>query len=178
MEGVIYIRLLHLKYKVRLSGYLLDRFRYESIRVRFGSVRVISGSGYSGHSGSGQIGSIRVIFGSDLDRINKISGRFGFGLDHFGFRINSGQHDFGSVWFWIGSILISDRIRFRSFGCRFGFGFRSFGSVHSVRVSFARSTPIQQPQALKKMEEKMKVNPLNVHQNYCTKRGTLCIVVN
>ena len=87
----------------------------------------------------GQIGSIRVIFGSGLDRINKISGRFGFGLGHFGFRINSGQHDFGSVRFWVGSILVSDRIRFRSFGCRFGSGFGSFGSVHSVRVSFARS---------------------------------------
>ena len=78
-------------------------------------------------------------FGSGLDRINKISGRFGFGLDHFGFRINSGQHDYGSVRFWVGSILVSDRIRFRSFGCRFGFGFESFGSVHSVRVSFVRS---------------------------------------
>jgi len=98
-------------------------------------VRVISG-----HSGSGQIGSIRVIFGSGLDRINKISGRFGFGLGHFGFRINSGQRDFGSVRFWVGSILVSDRIRFRSFGCRFGSRFGSFGSVHSVRVSFARSS--------------------------------------
>jgi len=94
----------------------------------------------SDHSGSGQMGLLQVIFGSGLDQINKISGWFGFGLDHFGFRINSGQHDFGSVWFWVGSILVSGRIRFRSFGCRFGSGFGSFGSVHSVRVSFARST--------------------------------------
>ena len=112
---------MHLKYKVRLSGYLLDRFGYESVRFGsghfgFGSFRVILGSG--------QIGSIRVIFGSGLDGINKISGRFGFGLGHFGFRINSGQHDFGSVWFWVGSILVSDRIRFRSFG-----RFIRFGSV-------------------------------------------------
>ena len=108
-------------------------------RFGFGSVRVISGSG---HSGSGQIGSVRVIFGSGLDRINKISGRFGFGLGHFGFRIKSGQHDFGSVWFWVGSILVSDRIRLRSFGCRFGSGFGSFGSVHSVRVSFCQVYPL------------------------------------
>ena len=103
-------------------------------RFGFGSVRVSSGSGHSG------LGQIRVIFGSGLDRINKISGRFGFGLGHFGFRFNSGQHDFGSVRFWVGSILVSDRIRLRSFGCQFGSGFGSFGSVHSVWVSFARST--------------------------------------
>ena len=78
----------------------LDRFGYESVRVRLSSG--------SDHSGSGQIGSIWVIFGLGLNRINKISGRFGFGLGHFGFRIKSGQHDFGSVWFWVGSILVSD----------------------------------------------------------------------
>ena len=90
-------------------------------RFGFGSVRVIPGSGQFGSFG----------FGSD---------QFNSGHFRFGFRINSGQHDFGSVRFWAGSILVSDRIRFRSFGCRFESDFGSFGLVHSVRISFARST--------------------------------------
>jgi len=97
-------------------------------RFEFGSVRLISG-----------LGLHWFISGSGLHRINKISGWFDFGLGHFGLRIKSGQHDFGSVWFRVGSILVSDRNQFRSFGCRIRSGFGSFGSVHSVRVSFARS---------------------------------------
>ena len=92
----------------------------------FGSVRVISGSG--------RIGSIRVISGWGLYRINKISDRLGFGLGHFGFRVKSIQHDFRSVWFWVGSILVSGQNRFRSFGCRFGFGFGSFSSGQFCQV--------------------------------------------
>ena len=97
-------------------------------RFGFGSVRVISG-----HSGSVRFGSFRVIFGSGLDRINKISGRFDFGLGHFGFgliRVNttSGRFGSGSVQFWfriefgsdlsdVGSGLVSGRsVRFIRFG--------------------------------------------------------------
>ena len=92
-------------------------------------------SGWIG-SGTNRFGfnSVRVISGSGLYRINKISDQFGFGLGHFGFRVKSVQHDFGSVWFWVGSILISGQNRFRSFGCRFGSGFGSFGSGQFCQV--------------------------------------------
>ena len=64
--------------------------------VRFGSFRV---QVISGHSGSGQIGSIRVIFGSGLDRINKI--RVGsvsdWVISDFGLiRVNTTSGRFGS----------------------------------------------------------------------------------
>ena len=108
-------------------------------RFGFNSVRVISGSGlYWINESSVGSGSVRFISDYGSNRVNKISVRFGFGSGHIGFRVNSGCYSFGSVRFWVGSI--SGWNRFNLFSCRFGFDFGSFGSGHSDRVTFARST--------------------------------------
>ena len=98
---------------------------------------------YSGWIGSGlirfglfrvrvYIRSIRVRVSSDLVRfisgygsnwVNKISGQFGFDLDHY---------SFGSVQFQI-----SDWNQFNSFLCRLRSDFGSFGSGQSSRITFA-----------------------------------------
>ena len=71
----------------------------------------------SGHSCLGWIGSgmnmfgfhlVRVISNSGLHWVNKILGQLEFNLDHFGFRIKSGQYDFGWFSFGLVQIWVSD----------------------------------------------------------------------
>jgi len=68
--------------------------------------------------------SVRVISGSDLHRVNKSSGQFGFDSCHIGFRVGSSRFN----------IRISGRNQFNSFSYWFGSDFRLFGSGHFCQV--------------------------------------------
>ena len=83
--------------------------------------------------------SVRVISDSDLHRVNKSSGRFGFDSGHIGFRVNSVHYSFGSVRFCVGSILNFGSKSVQLFSYRFGSDFGLFDLDRLIRITFNRS---------------------------------------
>ena len=88
-----------------------------------------------------EFNSVQVISLSDLHRVNKSSGQFGFDSGYIGFRVNLGHHSFGSLQFRVGSVLgrfnFEFRVEISSTLSHVGSG---LVSDHSVRVTFGRSS--------------------------------------